>query len=292
MQTPGIRDIAAAKTALGSVLVIDDDVHVRSTIKGWLTNFGWTPVCVAAPSAALRAAKDPTLTVALVDYRLGDVNSGVRLGRVLRSRYGLPFILFSGHLTTAVVVEAMRAGALDVLDKPLSEVTLTTGLKELARTREGVHLNDRLHSSSCDLVKLAADDLCQATIRWARLVLKACSARDDPRRIRDWASAVGTSEGTIDEICRICDVNARQSRDLARTLRAIYLARTLKTPVWTHFAAADERTISSLLGRAELHRASRDVSLRQFFQFQRFVPVDRLCLRELAHLAANSCLFF
>ena len=143
-----------------------------------------------------------------------------------------------------------------------------------------------------DTTVLPSNDVRPAAVRWARFVLKACAAKDDPRRVQDWANAVGTSVGMIDETCRLCGVMSRDSRDLARTLRAVQQARSTKAAVWTHLAMSDERTINALLLRAGLTRSTRTVDLRDLFLKQTFVPPSKLCLRELAHLAANSPLFF
>lgn len=275
-----------------TILVVDDEPHVLETVSGWLRQAAWQVTCTRTASAALGAARDPSLTLALIDYRLQGADQGIRLGHVIQRRYGVPFVLFSGHLNTNVVVAAVQAGALDVMDKPLTETRLVSNLQRLLASggpRFKRRASDAIPPAS---VEEAGRDLRPTANRWARLVLKACLAPEDPRRVPDWAAASGTSEGMIDEICRLCDVSCRDSRDLARILRAIYVARSTKDPIWTHLTVSDERTLNALLARAAITRTTRTVELRDFFRNQTFVPTSKLCLRELAHVAANSSLFF
>jgi len=273
-----------------SILVVDDEKQVLDSIQTWLYQSGWLVICASSTSEALRLSRDPTLTLALVDYRLSNRYDGIRLGRAMRLRHALPFVLMSGYLNTSVVVEAMKAGALDVVEKPLSENRLVADVRRLTA---GCTLHSAAETKSEPTpLELRGDEIRPAIIRWARIVLKACSLPDDPRRVTDLASGVGISEGTLDETCRLCGVTAHDSKDLARILRGIALSRATGSPIWTHLAIADERTLKAILRRAGIGRADRSVHLRDFFIRQTFVPPSRACIRELVHLAANSRHFF
>jgi CheY-like chemotaxis protein len=276
----------------GRILVVDDEATVRLTVSSWLGSAGWNVVCAESPPEALRAAKDPGLVLAVVDYRFDNQDEGIRLGRALRRRWGIPFLLISGYLDTTVVVNAMKAGALDVVDKPLSAprflAVLDRAMKDASRFQSAVELTAPIPGQA----EASASELRAATIRWSRLVLKACNAPVDPRTVPLWGHLVGVSAGTIEETCRLCDVKPIESRDLGRMLRAMAISRATSTAVRVHLDVADERTLDGLLDRAGLRWDSAEVSLRSFFASQKFVPVSRQCLRELAHLCANSPLFF
>lgn len=268
--------------------MVDDEPAVLSAVSVRLAQLGWRSLVVTSASQALRAAKNPCLDVALVDYRLGDREDGIRLGRIMRRRWGVPFVLFSGYLNTQVVVAAMRSGAVDVIEKPVDEGRLKAALARW-RVQSGLPVAD---SGSAEAGRLAVNELHPVTIRWARMILKACQASDDPRTVALWATTIGTSQSTIDEICRLCSVRAQDSRDVARFLRAIALSKSTATPLFTHLAVADERTLKNLFRRAGLPRNAREAQLHEFFKSQIFIPTSKLCLRELAHLAANSPSFF
>jgi hypothetical protein len=228
--------------------------------------------------------------VAVVDYRLADSYEGIRLGQALRS-LGLSFLLVSGYLNTAVVVEAMKAGAIDVLEKPLDRETFVGVVGRAFAAAEGEpRTTGTCRDCPTDHVESAA--LTTVTIRWSRMVLGACAATDDPRTVLLWGRFLAVSSATIEETCRMCGVTAHGSRDLARFLRA--LARTAATGdvLRNHFAVADERTVDRLFAQAALPKTSKAVPIKAFLSHQTFVPTTIGCFRELAHMAANSPFFF
>jgi DNA-binding response OmpR family regulator len=67
-------------------LVVDDEDHILDTVQTWLSKIGWGFRRATSVSQALRAAKDPSLTLALIDFRLEEGTDGIRLGRALRRR--------------------------------------------------------------------------------------------------------------------------------------------------------------------------------------------------------------
>ena len=285
--TPGIPCSLGQRAAL----VVDDEAHVLEKVATWLATAGWRCVLTGSTIDALRESKDPNLAIALIDYRLPSGDDGIRLGRAIRARRGLPFVIMSGFLNTTIVVEAVRAGAIDVIDKPLTEGRIVSSLRGFGSSAPSRHILDATVPRISGFATVESD-IQTPTIRWARYVLKACSAENDLRRVADWAAAAATSGGTIDEICRLCKVYPSDSRDLARTLRAIMLARRTGTPVSMHFAVADDRTLRGLLDRAGFTRSTRTVALQEFFVRQVFIPTTKPCLHELAHRSANSPLFF
>jgi FixJ family two-component response regulator len=285
------RSVCGSTNGHPTVLVVDDELHVLTSISHSLNRLGWQCICAFGTADALKASRHPNVSLALVDYRLGTTCDGLRLGHAIRSRRGIPFVLVSGFLSTALVVQAMKAGATDVIDKPVSEARL----KELVESV--IHPQSRAASSVESGSRiLASDDVSPerrpVMARWARMTLGACSASGDLRTIAMWAKHIGMSQGSIEEICRICGVKALASRDLARVLRALAISRSTGTAWSSHLECADERTLRRLCEKAGIGSQSREVPLSGFFAGQTFVPTSRLCVRELAHLAANSPYFF
>jgi FixJ family two-component response regulator len=266
------------------VLIVDDEQHILSTLPIWLDPIGWQAVCANTIAEALKISYDPTLTLALIDYRLSSGDQGIRLGRVLQQRRGLPFVLISGHLCPTVVVRAMKAGALDVLEKPLTENSVQEFLRTLAWNRNQGNENLRPHVDHA-----VADG---TTARWSKMILKACHSGRDPRTISTWATAIGLSPTTIDETCRLCGVKAYASRDIARFLRALSLSKTRPSLLRSHFAIADKRTLENLFRRAGIPFDSKFIDLQTFFRTQTLIGRTKPCLKDLAHRCANSQLFF
>jgi CheY-like chemotaxis protein len=272
------------------VLLVDDEPAVLQVLEGWLTASGWLPVSARCSQEALALGRRSNFAIALVDYRLDDGANGIRLGRALLSKFGLPFLLISGYLNTDLVVQAMKAGALDVIDKPLSKERVLALLDSaVGRPRRAPALASPDHQSGSGeqnglLIHPAA-------FRWSGMVLGVCDSDDDPRTISLWARAIASSPSNIEETCRLCGVGTNESKNLARFLRAISLNRGHRDLLSTYFDVHDERTLSRLFDAARLPRDSSSVPLREFFLNQTFIQTSKPCLQEWAHLAGNSSLF-
>jgi len=265
------------------LLLVDDEVSILTEMRLWLEGAGWTVTCAESAEEALTMARTFLFAVAVLDNRLQSRDEGIRLGRILRRDFGVPFLLISGYLDTSVVVDAMKSGALDVVDKPL---TRNRFLAVLEQSISGDRIESRANQSESAHAELAV-----VTARWARMVLSACESHDDPRTVPLWGHVIGASAGTIEATCRLCDVKAHDARDLGRVLRALSRSRNGTIPCRCHFAIADDRTLRNLFERAGLHWDATTVPLRPFLLRQQFVEASKPCLRELAHLAANSKFF-
>ena len=102
-----------------TVLLIDDDPGTRETVRLALRPMGFRVETAASAAEGMAIARLGPFDVMLVDLRLPDM-VGIELVRVLRKDVGdLRFVLLSGFLTTAVTVEAMKPGAVDVVEKPV-----------------------------------------------------------------------------------------------------------------------------------------------------------------------------
>jgi CheY-like chemotaxis protein len=272
-----------------SVLVVDDEAVVLGRIRRWLEQGSMDAFCVQTAVEAMRVASDSRLDIALVDYRLDATTDGVRLGGSLRRDFGVPFILISGFLDTTVTVQAMRAGALDVVDKPLDPERLLSAVDRAL----AVHV-DNGPSVGNRVAPPAAVSPCEprsTALKWARMLLEVCGADGDPRTMPLWGQMINTSPGTIRETCRVCGVRPHDARDLARFLRALSRNRSASVPLRTYFNVADERTLDHLFDRAGIPRDVRTMTLPAFLLAQGFVRTSSPCLQELGHLAANSPFF-
>ena len=286
VRTPG-RLAGHSRTDV-SVLVVDDEASVLSTLHDWLAAQGMTVICAQNTSAAIAAVERYVPSLAIVDYWLSEGQDGIKLGRDLRIKCGVPFVLISGYLSTSVIVAGMRAGAFDVMEKPLDK-------DRFLRTVDGVLLGEPLdcliEAAGRDHSDRSCGSLHSPVTRWSHFVLTACEARWDPRTVALWAREVGTSEGVIEEVCRRCELIPRDARDLARFLRAVSRSAAFNQPLRLQFDVADHRTLRRLFDRAQLQFAAVKTPLREFLLHQTFIPVTHPCLRHLAHSAANSKYF-
>jgi two-component system response regulator FixJ len=101
-----------------TVFVVDDNVGVRKSLRALLESAGLAVETYASGEEFL-AAYDPERPGCLVlDVRLGQ-SSGLDLQDDLRRRKAtLPIIVLTGHGNVPTSVRAMKAGAVDFLQKP------------------------------------------------------------------------------------------------------------------------------------------------------------------------------
>jgi FixJ family two-component response regulator len=107
-----------------TVIVIDDDESVRDALRGLFESVGLIAETHGSVSEFL-AADDPDRAACIVlDIRLPG-QSGLEFQEALaKSRHPRSVVLISAHVDVAMAVRAMKAGAIDVLTKPVREQDL------------------------------------------------------------------------------------------------------------------------------------------------------------------------
>jgi two-component system nitrogen regulation response regulator NtrX len=116
------------------VLVIDDERAIRETLGEIFTDEGYDVAAAASGEDGLRRLREETWDLVLLDVWLRDrdglsILSGAR--DLLRH---VPVVMISGHGNVETAVRAVRLGAYDFLEKPLSlERVILTAQKAIER---------------------------------------------------------------------------------------------------------------------------------------------------------------
>ncbi|WP_414815742.1 response regulator transcription factor [Rhizobium sp. IY2] len=107
-----------------TVIVIDDDESIREALRGLFQSVGLVAETHGSVAEFL-AADDPDRAGCIVlDIRLPG-QSGLEFQEALaKSRHPRSVVLISAHVDVAMAVRAMKAGAIDVLTKPVREQDL------------------------------------------------------------------------------------------------------------------------------------------------------------------------
>lgn len=132
---------ASASAAAGSkgpavIFVVDDDAHVRDAIRSVLEDDGHTVQDFDSCEAFLAAYRPGREACLLVDAYLPGMNGLELLQRLAEAGHRLPAIMITGNSDVPMAVEAMKAGASDFIEKPVSRGELLAGVGralELAR---------------------------------------------------------------------------------------------------------------------------------------------------------------
>lgn len=120
------------------LLVIDDLPDEIATLREPLENAGYEVIGATSATEATRHIESRFVDLLLVDERLGS-RSGTKLLEASREKYpGLAGIIITADATVERAVAAMRAGARDLLQKPIRKEALLNAVRSaLADTRLG-----------------------------------------------------------------------------------------------------------------------------------------------------------
>ena len=122
-----------------AVFIVDDDEAMRDSLRWLLEPLGFDVHCFASAAEFLAAAflaalRPPGQVACLVtDVRMPGM-SGLELHEaVQRQGLALPVIIITGHGDVPMAVRAMRAGAVDFIEKPLNNQILIERINEALR---------------------------------------------------------------------------------------------------------------------------------------------------------------
>lgn len=123
-------------TEPGTVHVIDDDDAVRDSVAFLLGTEGMRVATYDSAPGFLRSA-DKASGCVVADVRMPDMD-GIELLRQLAGRgIKLPVIIITGHGDIPLAVEAMKAGAIDFIEKPFDDALLLGAIRTALRAAVG-----------------------------------------------------------------------------------------------------------------------------------------------------------
>ena len=132
-------------SALKQVYLVDDDAAVCHALSVFLEASGYLIRTFSCAEDFLSAAAEDMRGVMLLDQRMTGM-TGLELQAELGRRgVELPIIFITGHGDVRMSVEAMKAGAVNFLEKPFSNQELLSVLQEaFACAAEGKKLHDEI----------------------------------------------------------------------------------------------------------------------------------------------------
>jgi two-component system response regulator FixJ len=109
--------------------VIDDDMAMRDSLAFLLDVNGFAPRTYETAQAFLAATPIDARNCVVSDIRMPGMN-GIELVRKLKGEgLNCPVILITGHGDVALAVEAMKAGAVDFIEKPFDDHVLLGAIR-------------------------------------------------------------------------------------------------------------------------------------------------------------------
>lgn len=119
------------------VYLVDDEAAVRRSVGFMLKTSGFEVEAFESGEAFLRAAPGLAPGCVLLDVRLGGLD-GLAVQQALKDRgIMLPVIIITGHGDVSLAVRAMKAGAVDFLEKPFEKAAVIAALDQAEAHNRG-----------------------------------------------------------------------------------------------------------------------------------------------------------
>lgn len=115
---------ASADQSSPRLLIVDDDALQEEALRDILSSHGFAVEGCRSPSAALQRVGEARFNLVLTDLQMPEMN-GIELTKRLQAcDPDLVVVLMTGHATIPSIVDAMRNGAIDCIQKPFRASSL------------------------------------------------------------------------------------------------------------------------------------------------------------------------
>lgn len=116
------------------IYVVDDDEAVRDSLSLQLEAAGFSVTAFPAATEFLKEASMLPAGCVIADVRMPEIDGIELQHRLAKMNIHFPVIIMTGHGDVALAVRAMKAGAVDFIEKPFTEQAMLESLR-LAQSR-------------------------------------------------------------------------------------------------------------------------------------------------------------
>lgn len=115
---------------IGHVFVVDDDAAVVDSLRMLLEAAGYAVATFYGAEDFLEICTPATQGCIILDVNMPDMDGPTLQAELMRRGLILPIIFLSGHGTIPLTVQAIKAGAIDFLTKPVQGSVLLARVKD------------------------------------------------------------------------------------------------------------------------------------------------------------------
>lgn len=119
-----------------NILIIDDERNIRRTLDMILSGEGYRVFACASGHEGLGVLQKEPIHMALLDIVMPEINGLDLLPKLLAARPDLAVVVISGHGNVQNAVRAIKLGAYDFLEKPLSRDRVLVAVSRALQTQE------------------------------------------------------------------------------------------------------------------------------------------------------------
>ena len=126
-----------------TIYVVDDDASIRESLSSLIRSAGMKVVVYESPASFLEESNLEHYACALFDIRMPGIDGLTLHEKIVDMGKRIPVIFITGHGDVPLAVKAMKAGAIDFLNKPFDEDALL-GAIDSALTKVRLVTSDQL----------------------------------------------------------------------------------------------------------------------------------------------------
>jgi FixJ family two-component response regulator len=146
MLTFRAREVSTKPDVMSIVFVVDDDVSVRESLELLIKSEGWQPELFVSAQEFLSRPRPTVPCCLILDVNLPELN-GLELQKHLTDRNDMPIVFISGCADVPTSVQAMKAGAVEFLTKPLQYDVLAKAIRDaIERSREALRIDSEMQT--------------------------------------------------------------------------------------------------------------------------------------------------
>jgi len=140
------------------IFFVDDEPNVRQVIAETLGQSGLQIRCFAHPGKCLEQLPTQRCDLLITDLRLPEMDGIELLKRSRAAAPWLPVLIITGYGDIPTAVEAMKAGAVDFIEKPLDRKSFVRKVQALLpKNGDHKHLGNSLTQSEQRVLRLVLD---------------------------------------------------------------------------------------------------------------------------------------
>jgi two-component system response regulator FixJ len=115
-----------------TVHIVDDEEPVRKSLAFMLTINGFAVRIHETASSFLEFAPSARNAVLITDLRMPDIGGIELIRKLAAAKLAIPAIMITGHGDVPMAVEAMKAGAVDFIEKPFEDTVIIDAIQRAA----------------------------------------------------------------------------------------------------------------------------------------------------------------
>ena len=113
------------------ILIVDDEINIRMTLKDILEDEGYETCVAGTGEKAIKIASKENIDMIILDVKLPGIDGIETFTKIHQDKPELDVLMISGHSDISTAVSAVKIGAYDFLEKPLSMIKILTAVRNI-----------------------------------------------------------------------------------------------------------------------------------------------------------------